>query len=379
MFCNNYLESFLLKTKIITKLTKGFVMRFLGNVIFSKVATLFAVGIFLVATFFLGNTLRAEKIGDLTSIAGVRDNQLMGYGIVIGLNGTGDKGGSQFTAQSMANMLETMNVKLSANDIKSKNVAAVMVTASLPPFARQGDKIDIKISSIGDAKSLQGGTLVMTPLNAVDGQIYAVAQGAISVGKGDSLVSGTINGGATIEKEVVYNIGKQDSTILSLKKSDFQNAIKVQNKLREVFGENAAVALDSRTVRINKPDNLSMIEYLALVQEVDIPYSAREKIVIDEKSGTIVSGLGISVQPIVLTHGDLTLKITNEFDSNGSVSVDSMSLDPKTNTLSSNGKIPTVASVVRALQRLGASPQSVISILETMKRSGAIAADIEVL
>ncbi|MWV61071.1 flagellar basal body P-ring protein FlgI [Helicobacter saguini] len=354
-------------------------MRFLGNVIFSKVATLFAVGIFLVATFFLGNTLRAEKIGDLTSIAGVRDNQLMGYGIVIGLNGTGDKGGSQFTAQSMANMLETMNVKLSANDIKSKNVAAVMVTASLPPFARQGDKIDIKISSIGDAKSLQGGTLVMTPLNAVDGQIYAVAQGAISVGKGDSLVSGTINGGATIEKEVVYNIGKQDSTILSLKKSDFQNAIKVQNKLREVFGENAAVALDSRTVRINKPDNLSMIEYLALVQEVDIPYSAREKIVIDEKSGTIVSGLGISVQPIVLTHGDLTLKITNEFDSNGSVSVDSMSLDPKTNTLSSNGKIPTVASVVRALQRLGASPQSVISILETMKRSGAIAADIEVL
>ncbi|MCI5787151.1 MAG: flagellar basal body P-ring protein FlgI, partial [Helicobacter trogontum] len=126
-----------------------------------------------------GAILYAEKIGDLTNIAGVRDNQLMGYGIVIGLNGTGDKGGSKFTAQSMANMLETMNVKVTADDIKSKNVAAVMVTASLPPFARQGDRIDIKISSIGDAKSLQGGTLVMTPLNAVDGQIYAVAQGAI--------------------------------------------------------------------------------------------------------------------------------------------------------------------------------------------------------
>lgn len=324
--------------------------------------------------------LQAEKIGDLTNIAGVRDNQLMGYGIVIGLNGTGDKGGSKFTAQSMANMLETMNVKVTADDIKSKNVAAVMVTASLPPFARQGDRIDIKISSIGDAKSLQGGTLVMTPLNAVDGQIYAVAQGAISVGKGDSLVSGTINGGATIEKEVIYNLANQSNTTLSLKKSDFQNAIKVQNKINEVFGDNSATALDSRTIKINKPNNLSMIEFLALVQEVDIPYSAREKIVIDEKSGTIVSGLGISVQPIVLTHGDLTLKITNEFDTNDkSTKVDSMTLDPQTNTLSSNGQTPTVASVVRALQRLGASPQSIVSILETMKRSGAIAADIEVL
>lgn len=330
--------------------------------------------------YVMSSVVHAEKIGDLTNIAGVRDNQLMGYGIVIGLNGTGDKGGSKFTAQAMANMLETMNVKVTSDDIKSKNVAAVMVTASLPPFARQGDKIDIKISSIGDAKSLQGGTLVMTPLNAVDGQIYAVAQGAVSVGKGDSLVSGTINGGATIEKEVVYNLANQSSTILSLKKSDFQNAIKVQNKINQVFGDKSAQAIDSRTIKINKPNNLSMVEFLALVQEVDIPYSSRERIVIDEKSGTIVSGLDISVQPIVLTHGDLTLKITNEFDTNDkSVAVDSMTLDTKTNTLSSNGKTPTVASVVRALQKLGASPQSVISILETMKRSGAIAADIEVL
>ncbi|RDU58845.1 flagellar basal body P-ring protein FlgI [Helicobacter sp. MIT 14-3879] len=341
---------------------------------------LFGVFSALCIAIYINNIAWAEKIGDLSSIAGVRDNQLMGYGIVIGLNGTGDKGGSQFTAQSMANMLETMNVKLSASDIKSKNVAAVMVTASLPPFARQGDKIDIKISSIGDAKSLQGGTLVMTPLNAVDGQIYAVAQGVISVGNGDSLVSGTINGGATIEKEVIFNLTNQNSTTLSLKKSDFQNAIKVQNKINEVFGEQSAQALDSRTIRINKPSNLSMVEFLALVQEVDIPYSSRERIVIDEKSGTIVSGLEISVQPIVLTHGDLTLKITKDFDtSTDSTVIDSMTLDPKSNTLSSNGKTPTVASVVRALQRLGASSQSIISILETMKRSGAIAADIEVL
>lgn len=350
-----------------------FVLAKIFRLLEKQIASIFCVMIMF-------SIVNAEKIGDLTNIAGVRDNQLMGYGIVIGLNGTGDKGGSKFTAQAMANMLETMNVKVTSDDIKSKNVAAVMVTASLPPFARQGDKIDIKISSIGDAKSLQGGTLVMTPLNAVDGQIYAVAQGAVSVGKGDSLVSGTINGGATIEKEVAYNLANQSSTILSLKTSDFQNAIKVQNKINEVFGDKSAIALDSRTIKINKPSNLSMIEFLALVQEVDIPYSARERIVIDEKSGTIVSGLGISVQPIVLTHGDLTLKITNDFDTNNkSAKVDSMTLDKDTNTLSSNGKTPTVASVVRALQKLGASPQSVISILETMKRSGAIAADIEVL
>lgn len=320
----------------------------------------------------------AEKIGDLSNIAGVRDNQLIGYGIVIGLNGTGDKGGA--TAQSVINMLETMNIKLSANDIKPKNVAAVMVTASLPPFARQGDRIDIKISSIGDAKSLQGGTLVMTPLTAVDGQTYAVAQGSLSMGKGAVLVNGTINGGAIIEKEVPFNLANQNSTTLSLKKSDFQNAIKVQNRINEVFGDSSAQALDSRTIRISKPPNLSMVEFLALVQEVDVDYSSRERIVIDEKSGTIVSGLEISVQPIVLTHGDLTLKITKDFDtSSDSAAVDSMTLDPKTNTLSSNGRTPTVASVVRALQRLGASPESVISILETLKRSGAIAADIEVL
>ena len=137
--------------------------------------------VFLWLVFVLAfHKLLAEKIGDIASVVGVRDNQLIGYGLVIGLNGTGDKSGSKFTMQSISNMLESVNVKISADDIKSKNVAAVMITASLPPFARQGDKIDIHISSIGDAKSIQGGTLVMTPLNAVDGNIYALAQGAIT-------------------------------------------------------------------------------------------------------------------------------------------------------------------------------------------------------
>ena len=167
----------------------------------------------------------AQKIAELAQIVGIRENSLVGYGLVIGLNGTGDKNGSKFTMQSMANMLESMNVKVSANDIKSKNVAAVMVTANMPAFARAGDKIDIQVSSIGDAKSINGGTLVLTPLSAVDGNIYALAQGAITLGESSNTLSGTLINGATIEREVAYNIAAQDSATLSLKKSDLQNAV----------------------------------------------------------------------------------------------------------------------------------------------------------
>lgn len=328
--------------------------------------------------FMLFNFLSADKIGDLVNILGVRDNQLIGYGLVVGLNGSGDKGGSKFTAQTMANLLESMNVKTSSNDIKSSNVAAVMITAALPPFARQGDKIDIKISSIGDAKSLKGGTLIMTPLNAVDGQIYAIAQGSVAVGKDTQ--SGSIIGGAIVEKEVIYNIYNQNNATLSLKKANFQNAITIQNKLNDTFGQKLAKALDPRNIKIDKPENLSMIEFLSLVQEIDISYHSRDKILIDQQSGTIISGLDISVRPIVLTHGDLTLKITNGFDSdNESEAIDDTSLSTKTNTLSTNGKTPTVANVVRALQKLGVSSESMVSILESMKKSGAIAADIEII
>lgn len=332
--------------------------------------------IFIACIIF--NSLFADKIGDLANILGVRDNQLIGYGLVVGLSGTGDKGGSKFTAQTMANLLESMNVKISSNDIKSSNVAAVMISASLPPFARQGDKIDIKISSIGDAKSLKGGTLIMTPLNAVDGQIYAIAQGSVAVGK--DAQSGSILSGATVEKEVLYNIYNQDNATLSLKKANFQNAITIQNKLNNTFGKKIATAIDPRNIKVNKPENLTMIEFLSLVQEIDISYHSRDKILIDQQSGTIISGLDISVRPIVLTHGDLTLKITNGFDDdNDSQAIDEGSLNTKTNTLSTNGKTPTVANVVRALQKLGVSPQSMMAILESMKKSGAIAADIEIL
>ncbi|RVZ98352.1 flagellar basal body P-ring protein FlgI [Helicobacter pylori] len=339
--------------------------------------------VFLWLVFVLvSHELLAEKIGDIASVVGVRDNQLIGYGLVIGLNGTGDKSGSKFTMQSISNMLESVNVKISADDIKSKNVAAVMITASLPPFARQGDKIDIHISSIGDAKSIQGGTLVMTPLNAVDGNIYALAQGAIVSGNSNNLLSANIINGATIEREVSYDLFHKNAMTLSLKNPNFKNAIQVQNTLNKVFGNKVAIALDPKTIQITRPERLSMVEFLALVQEIPINYSAKNKIIVDEKSGTIVSGVDIIVHPIVVTSQDITLKITKEplNDSKNTQDLDNnMSLDTAHNTLSSNGKSITIAGVVKALQKIGVSAKGMVSILQALKKSGAISAEMEIL
>ncbi|PDX56825.1 flagellar basal body P-ring protein FlgI [Helicobacter pylori] len=339
--------------------------------------------VFLWLIFVLAfHKLLAEKIGDIASVVGVRDNQLIGYGLVIGLNGTGDKSGSKFTMQSISNMLESVNVKISADDIKSKNVAAVMITASLPPFARQGDKIDIHISSIGDAKSIQGGTLVMTPLNAVDGNIYALAQGAIVSGNSNNLLSANIINGATIEREVSYDLFHKNAMTLSLKNPNFKNAIQVQNTLNKVFGNKIAIALDPKTIQITRPERFSMVEFLALVQEIPINYSAKNKIVVDEKSGTIVSGVDIIVHPIVVTSQDITLKITKEplNDSKNTQDLDNnMSLDTAHNTLSSNGKSITIAGVVKALQKIGVSAKGMVSILQALKKSGAISAEMEIL
>ena len=326
-------------------------------------------------------TLQAQKIGEIANIVGVRDNQLIGYGLVVGLNGTGDKSASKFTMQSIANMLESVNVKVSPNDIKSKNIAAVMVTATLPAFAKQGDKLDIVVSSIGDAKSITGGTLLMTPLTAVDGNIYALAQGAITQGESGNALAGNVLSVATVEREVSYDLYNKTQAILSLKSSDFQNAIKVQKVLNSVFGENIAKAVDSRTIKVSKPQNLSMIEFLALVQEVEVNYSMKEKIIVDERSGTIIAGVGITIEPIVITHGGLTIKITEE-KINDPKSIElgnGLSLSANQGIISTNGKKPTISNIVRALQKMGATPKNIISILSAMKQSGAISADLEIV
>ncbi len=331
----------------------------------------------------------AEKIKDIANVVGVRENQLIGYGLVVGLNGTGDKTTSTFTMQSLANMLESVNVKIDPNDIQSKNVAAVMVTAKLPPFARQGDRVDALVSSIGDAKSLEGGTLILTPLSGVDGRIYATTQGAISIGgkneRGGGInhpLAATIYGGAIIEREVNFDIFSKRDATLSLKTSNFQNALRAQQSINAAFNDAPiATAIDPRTIKLVRPETMGMVEFLAKVEDIDMDVTRDEKIIIDERTGTVVAGVGVEVGDVVITHGEITVQISREnIPEEGSIDLGGgMRLNAANSLLSTGAQIPTVANITRALQRMGAAPKDVISILQAIKRAGAISADLEVI
>ena len=358
------------------------------------------------ALLLLANLALCAKIKDISSILGVRENELTGYGLIIGLNGTGDKSGSKFTMQAVSNMLETMNIKVSPEDIKSKNVAAVIVSAKLPPFARAGDKIDVFVSSIGDAKSLAGGTLVLTPLTAIDGNVYAIAQGNISLGA--NAPSATIANAGIIERELVYDIYNKQNATLSLKDSNFKNAFGVQESINAHFGDKVAFAKDPRTIALTKPQNMGMVEFLSLVGEIEVRYDKGDKIIIDEANGTIITGKDISIEPITISYGDITIHINDKSVSVGNVasadsakgdsvkgdsgdfgaknagdsSVKSASGDSGSKTAQSDSgaksvQTPTIASLVSALQRIGTTSQNIIAILNAMKKSGAINVSIE--
>ena len=320
-----------------------------------RLSILFLVLFYFVATI----NLFAQKIGDVSSVIGVRDNQLIGYGLVVGLKGTGDSS-SAFTNQTLSNLLKNVNVKLNPKDIKSKNVAAVVITATLPAFARQGDKLDITISSIGDAKSIEGGTLLLTPLKAVNGKIYALAQGHLTIGgfnvgqnrgvQAHFTTVGKLYNGATVEREINYDIFHQKTATLSLKKSDFNNAVEIQNIINKTFKKKVAVAIDPRSIKLQKPKNISMPEFLAMVQ--NIPYYVRQEniVVVDERTGTIVAGSNIKIDPIIITQGDMIIKIT---------------------------KRSSMSELADIFQKYHAKPKDIIAILETLKSSGALKADLK--
>ena len=312
---------------------------------------------FIIFYIFISTNLFAEKIKDVSSIVGVRSNQLIGYGLVVGLNGSGDSS-SQFTNQTLSNLLKNVNIKLDPKNIKSKNVAAVMVTATLPPFAREGDKIDVTISSIGDAKSLEGGVLLITPLKGVNGKIYALSQGPVSMGgfnmKGKQIqkhftTTVKLPNGATVERPVVWDLYHQNCATLSLKRSDFNLAINIQNSLNKAFKSKIAVALDPRTIRLKKPENLTMPEFLASVENLDIKTKLPNVIVIDERTGTIVAGSDIEVKPTIITYGNFVIKIK---------------------------KATTILDLTQMFQKFKASPQDMIAILENLKTSSAIDAKL---
>lgn len=306
------------------------------------------------------NSLFAAAVKDITSVVGIRDNQLIGYGLVVGLNGTGDGTTSTFTTQTLANLLQSVNIKVNQADISSKNTAAVMVTARLEPFARQGDRIDIQVSSIGDAKSLKGGTLLMTGLKGLDGNIYAVAQGTISTaGASAQANSGRIISGGTVEQEIRFDLYNKERATLSLKTSSLENAVAIQNKINDHFKERVAIAVDSRSINLTKPLDMSMVEFLSSAGNVEINLIRPTKVIIDEKSGTVVAGIQARVKPVVVSHGAITLAVDD--------------------ALAEENQPLSVANIAAALQRLGATAQDVIAIMQAINQAGALEADLEVI
>jgi flagellar P-ring protein precursor FlgI len=335
--------------------------------------------------------LYGSKISDVASVVGVRDNQLIGYSLVVGLKKSGDGTTSKFTLQSIANMLKAMNIDMDPGDIKSKNVAAVVVTAKLGPFARQGDKFDVTVSSIGDAKSIEGGTLLMTPLKGVDGKIYALAQGPVTIGGKNERGSGSeshpttgmVYSGAVVEREIRHDLYHQEQITLSLKEASFANAVAVQNSVNGFYNTQVAVAVDPRTIQLKRPKNRSMVEFLADVQEMEVDYAPASKIIINERTGTIVAGVDIGIKPVVITHGDITIKILSqeriETPEAGVVVDENLAIGLNENEIYTTEGTTTVANIARSLQKLGATPKDIISILEAMKSAGAITAELEVI
>lgn len=331
------------------------------------------------------HSMYAVTIKDISNIVGIRDNQLIGYGLVVGLAGTGDK--SQFTMQSLQNLLRNSYIKIPASSIKSKNIAAVMVTADLPAFARQGDKIKVKISAIGDAKSIDHGELLLTQLKAVDGQVYALAQGSIIADSKNS-TTGFIYEGATIENEVDYSLQGEKSIRLSLFKNDAKQAYLVEKKINEFFGKKIAMATDTRTVEVRKPQNTSIVKFISDVQSIQLSSTFKKKIIIDLNRETIVTGADIPIGPVTVARDSFTIKIKKpnmQFDSiEGAKDLgDGVKLENKPvsvnidNTLMSTSKQPTVSDLVRAMKVMKLPMTEIIDTLKMIKELGAIDVELE--
>ncbi len=343
----------------------------------------------------------AARIKELGSINGVRTNQLIGYGLVVGLNGTGDKSNTVFTYQTLANMLDTMGVKVDAAKTKVNNLAAVMVTANLPPFAKTGSKIDITVSSMGDAKSIEGGVLLLTQLKGADGDVYALAQGPIVIGgflaggQGATVQKnhptvGRIAGGATVEKELSYERMRNDAVTIVLKESDFTTARRVVERINEVFS-GAAFAKDGATVTVIVPDAMrkNPVKFLSIVENVNVDPDVVARIVVDEKTGTVVIGENVRIATVAISHSNLSVQVKEDqkvsqplpFAQGQTV----VTPDTTVKVQEEKGKFHfmeggiTIKELVKALNATGISTRDIITILQTIKASGALHAELEVI
>ncbi|WP_394343926.1 flagellar basal body P-ring protein FlgI [Falsirhodobacter xinxiangensis] len=339
------------------------------------------------------------RIKDLVEFDGVRGNDLVGYGLVVGLNGTGDGlRNAPFTEEIMSNLLERLGVNVAGEDFRPRNVAAVFVTASLPPFARAGSRIDVTISAIGDAKSLLGGTLVMTPLNGADGAIYAVAQGTIIAGgisaEGDAArvvqgvpTSGTIPAGARVEREVEFDFTSLESLRLALRNPDFTTAARIETAINREMGRGTAAMMDAGTVQLRLSGSPAHV--LAQVENLTVEPETRARVVVDQRSGTIVMGEDVRISRVAVSQGNLTLRIEespvavqpNPFSPGETIVL------PRTNAaieqeqgigLAEVAGGTNLSQVVAGLNALGVAPYDMIDILKSINAAGALHADFMV-
>jgi flagellar P-ring protein precursor FlgI len=359
---------------------------------------------FLTLSFLLlyGSLSVADRIKDITSVAGVRSNQLVGYGLIVGLDGTGDK--SPFTNQTFINMMNEFGIAIPAGtDPKLKNIAAVSLTANLPPFAKPGQNIDVTASSIGNAKSLRGGTLLFAPLRGADGQVYAVAQGNLVVGgfgvdgaDGSKITVnipsvGRIPNGASVERSVPNGFSRGDSLVLNLNSPDFTTAKRLSDRINELLGPSSAFAVDATSVRVSAPrDPSQRVSFLSMIENLTItPGEAVAKVIINSRTGTIVIGKHVKIDPVAVTHGSLTVTVKENFDVNqpGALANGETAIVPQTDiNVDEEGNpmfvfAPGVSldEIVKAVNEVGAAPGDLMAILEALKQAGALNAELIVI
>jgi len=355
----------------------------------------------ITAICVISTAVNAERIKDITSFEGVRDNQLIGYGLVVGLDGTGDKG--KAAVQSIVNMLERMGLTLNPNEINSKNIASVVITSTLPPFAKPGIKIDALISSIGDAKSLQGGTLLLAPLKGPDGKVYGLAQGPVSIGgfaaEGEAGAvqknhpsAGRVPLGVTIEREPEFKLGGGDDIRLFLHEADFTTSNEIAKTINKEFNGEYAFPVDSSSIKVTIPPLFkgNIVSLISSIDMLNVKVDAPAKVVINERTGTIIIGYNVRISPVAIAHGSLAIEIREEpqvsqpapFAPEGAETVTvprtSISVsEQKARLLEVSGV--SLGEVVRALNALGVTPRDLISILQALKTSGALKAELEII
>jgi flagellar P-ring protein FlgI len=364
-------------------------------------------GVLALLLLFVTESAYAVRIKDLTNVRGVRGNQLIGFGLIIGLAGTGDSATNVFfSIQTLVSMLTKMGITVPDTEVeqlKFKNVATVMVTANLPAFARQGDQIDALLSSVGDAKSLQGGTLLMTPLKGPDGQTYAVAQGPLSIGgffvqgaaKGAQKNHQTvarISNGAYVEKELPHQFNLKEEIFLTLKETDFTTASRISRAVNDALRDVVATLVDGRTVKVMVPpfykDKTS--QFITRIESIEVEPDGVAKVILDERTGTVVMGENVRISAVAVAHGNLFIQITEEpsvsqpapFSPNGETVV-----VPRTRLQIKEGEdklliVPksiSLGQVVNGLNAIGVNPRDLIAILQAIKASGALHAELEIM